>query len=382
MTDDLKPSDIAYIRQRAYQYAGDNWAGARIEAICDLATKSLAAASRAAPVADHIDESRARVAAGITRDMVEDWRRAADRSGRDGPGLLPVTTPEFMGLCDLALRAAPVEPTDEVRHTYEAPRYLSVILRVRGVGRVADEPRALLVLLNERPTDDELREIHEHLRELSRPAPPAAPIADEEVRATGEQIVTLCFEAFEQWIAEHEWSQNLDGEDQTKAYGDFIDLAERLSARAPAEGEVEGLAKRLDALAETFRVLSETYNQAGMGAVDFLPSKVKEFGERYAEAASALRALGREVAALTQQVERLRVVGADRCKAHDRQWARAETATRALAEATRSLEQADAVIDWPIDEEHPVVDGLDFDTLERWERESAMRHANRKKPTP
>lgn len=36
--------------------------------------------------------------------------------------------------------------------------------RVRGVGRMADEPRALLVLLTEIPTDDELRSMHEFLR--------------------------------------------------------------------------------------------------------------------------------------------------------------------------------------------------------------------------
>lgn len=47
---------------------------------------------------------------------------------------------------------------------YEAPRNESIPLRPRGVGRVADEPRALLILFNENPTDDELRALHEHLR--------------------------------------------------------------------------------------------------------------------------------------------------------------------------------------------------------------------------
>lgn len=47
---------------------------------------------------------------------------------------------------------------------YEAPRDPSVPVRVRGVGRVADEPRAVMVLLTDRPTDDELRTIHERLR--------------------------------------------------------------------------------------------------------------------------------------------------------------------------------------------------------------------------
>lgn len=37
---------------------------------------------------------------------------------------------------------------------------------VRGVGRIADEPRAVLVMLNEIPTDDELRDIHEVLQEF------------------------------------------------------------------------------------------------------------------------------------------------------------------------------------------------------------------------
>lgn len=47
---------------------------------------------------------------------------------------------------------------------YEAPRNESIPLRPRGVGRVADEPRAFLILFNENPTDDELRALHEHLR--------------------------------------------------------------------------------------------------------------------------------------------------------------------------------------------------------------------------
>ncbi len=47
---------------------------------------------------------------------------------------------------------------------YEAPRDPSELIRVRGVGRVADEPRALLVALSERPTDDEIRSVHDFLR--------------------------------------------------------------------------------------------------------------------------------------------------------------------------------------------------------------------------
>jgi len=38
-------------------------------------------------------------------------------------------------------------------------------LRVRGVGRVADEPRSLLLALTERPTDDEIRSLHDFIRD-------------------------------------------------------------------------------------------------------------------------------------------------------------------------------------------------------------------------
>lgn len=38
-------------------------------------------------------------------------------------------------------------------------------LHVRGVTRVADEPRALLVALSDTLTDDELRAFHEFLRQ-------------------------------------------------------------------------------------------------------------------------------------------------------------------------------------------------------------------------
>lgn len=57
-------------------------------------------------------------------------------------------------------------PTPAPSPIYEAPRDLSVPIRVRGVGRVADEPRALLLALNERPTDDEIRALHDHLSEV------------------------------------------------------------------------------------------------------------------------------------------------------------------------------------------------------------------------
>ena len=50
---------------------------------------------------------------------------------------------------------------------YEAPRDPAEVLRVRGVGRVADEPRAILVMLTERPTDDEVRALHDYLRAWS-----------------------------------------------------------------------------------------------------------------------------------------------------------------------------------------------------------------------
>lgn len=50
------------------------------------------------------------------------------------------------------------------RTTYEAPRNLTERIRVRGVGRISDEPRAMLILLTERPTDDEIRSMHEYLR--------------------------------------------------------------------------------------------------------------------------------------------------------------------------------------------------------------------------
>ena len=53
---------------------------------------------------------------------------------------------DFTSQARLALGEVPV--------IYEAPRDISVPLRVRGVGRVADEPRALLLALDERPTDD------------------------------------------------------------------------------------------------------------------------------------------------------------------------------------------------------------------------------------
>lgn len=36
-------------------------------------------------------------------------------------------------------------------------------VRVRGVGRVPGEPRALMLMLSDVPTDDDMRAIHDHL---------------------------------------------------------------------------------------------------------------------------------------------------------------------------------------------------------------------------
>ncbi len=50
---------------------------------------------------------------------------------------------------------------EAARTTYEAPRDPNHRIRVRGVGRISDEPRALLLALTERPTDDEIRALHD-----------------------------------------------------------------------------------------------------------------------------------------------------------------------------------------------------------------------------
>lgn len=47
----------------------------------------------------------------------------------------------------------------------EAPRDPSIPLRVRGVFRDADEPRSLGIALTDRPTDDDIRSLHDFVRE-------------------------------------------------------------------------------------------------------------------------------------------------------------------------------------------------------------------------
>lgn len=37
-------------------------------------------------------------------------------------------------------------------------------MKVQGVGRMADNPRAVLISLDERPSDNDLRDLHEFLR--------------------------------------------------------------------------------------------------------------------------------------------------------------------------------------------------------------------------
>ena len=47
---------------------------------------------------------------------------------------------------------------------YEAPRDESAPLKVRGVSRVVDEPRAVLIALSDIPTGDEIRSLDDFLR--------------------------------------------------------------------------------------------------------------------------------------------------------------------------------------------------------------------------
>ncbi len=64
----------------------------------------------------------------------------------------------------MACARIPSGPTD-AHLIYESEYARSGKPRVRGVGRVADEPRALLVMLTTVPTDDQLRELHNFLRD-------------------------------------------------------------------------------------------------------------------------------------------------------------------------------------------------------------------------
>jgi len=57
---------------------------------------------------------------------------------------------------------------DNVLRTIRDTMEQAPTLRVRGVGRVADEPRALLVLLTDVPTDNQLRELHDYMRDWNR----------------------------------------------------------------------------------------------------------------------------------------------------------------------------------------------------------------------
>jgi hypothetical protein len=86
----------------------------------------------------------------------------------------------------------------ESGEVYEAPRDVSVSLKVRGVGRVADEPRALLILLSERPTDDEIRSLHDFLKlwrfesEFPKPARRDGQASCGECYLLPEEVCNIC----------------------------------------------------------------------------------------------------------------------------------------------------------------------------------------------
>lgn len=84
--------------------------------------------------------------------------------------------------------------------TYEAPRDPSHKIRVRGVGRDAAEPRSLSLALTERPTDDELRALHDFFSQ--RPMLDALSTTDARVREALEKAATQ-FDFLAQKMAGH-----------------------------------------------------------------------------------------------------------------------------------------------------------------------------------
>lgn len=54
-----------------------------------------------------------------------------------------------------------------------------VEIKVRGVGRVADDPRSLLLCLSEMPTDDDIRSLHDFLASWRPRKSPLQAIADD-----------------------------------------------------------------------------------------------------------------------------------------------------------------------------------------------------------
>lgn len=76
--------------------------------------------------------------------------------------------PELTAEAILAFR-----PWNAPNPFYDGPRRPDHELMSRSVGRIHEEPRAVLVLLTERPTDDEIRSISEHMRAWKF-TPPAA----------------------------------------------------------------------------------------------------------------------------------------------------------------------------------------------------------------
>lgn len=125
-------------------------------------------AAKAAANADYESRIRSALEPGEDR-YAEGWKaalaEAAEVAENYNDGGSDAKLFASLDIADNILALSPEGKGPDEGHTYEAPRDTSVTVKVRGVGRTVDEPRALLVLLTERPTDDELRSLHEFLRD-------------------------------------------------------------------------------------------------------------------------------------------------------------------------------------------------------------------------
>jgi hypothetical protein len=66
------------------------------------------------------------------------------------------------------------------------------MIRVRGVGRVGDEPRSVLVCLTDIPSDHWLRSFHDAIRDWHHLSPPPASGSDIVIYEAAKALANFC----------------------------------------------------------------------------------------------------------------------------------------------------------------------------------------------
>lgn len=162
MSDNIKEL-VNRLRERPFRHASES----DLEAIERRQSERVKAADALEAMAGEVERLR-----NLLKHAELDCHKARFALQTIGESTVP-DQPASSGLTELEhvqhhhtqiRRLAIMTLRPEAIGIYEAPRREADEIRVRGVGRDLFEPRSVRVALTERPTDDEIKSIHNWMR--------------------------------------------------------------------------------------------------------------------------------------------------------------------------------------------------------------------------